>query len=356
VSRGIRVATALFAVSCLSLGTQALAADGEGEPCAGLATSLEAATAALDQGRWRDAETLLTSLGVSHPDCSAVVVRLALLRAAQGKPSEAEDLFSHALTLAPGDAVAHAEFARFQLSRGLRRQAAYLVGQSLAIDPGCAQALVVRGQILVQRGLYGGARTILEKALALDPDSFEAHYQLGVCCFRTNLFEQAAQHFEAAAALRPQSALALDYLGFSLEMLGEEERAERAYRDAVKVNSGPFFDPTLDYNFGRFLFKQGRLDESLNHFNRAVSNFPDRRGPRYQRAKIHLAQGDIQKAREDAERALALGKPGDVVSDLQVYFLLASIHSRLGNTELAEEFAQRAREAERQKHNQNRQR
>jgi tetratricopeptide (TPR) repeat protein len=349
VSRGIRVVIVLFAVS---LGTQTLASDGEEEPCAGLATSLEAVTAALDEGRWSDAETLLAPLGVSHPGCSGVVVRFALLSAAEGKSSEAEDLFSRALTLAPDDAVAHAEFARFQLSRGLRRQAAYLVGQSLAIDPGCAQALVVRGQILVQRGLYGGARTVLEKALILDPDSFEAHYELGVCCFRINLFEQAAQHFEAASALRPQSTLSLDYLGFSLEMLGEEERAERAYRDAVKANRGPFFDPTLDYNFGRFLLKQGRLEESLTHFDRAVSNFPERRGPRYQRAKVHLAQGDIEKARQNAERALALGKPGDVVSDLQVYFLLASIHSRLGETELAQEYAQRAREAERQKHNQ----
>ena len=45
-------------------------------------------------------------------------------------------------------------------------------------------------------------------------------------------------------------------------VLGEGERAERTYRQALEANSGPFFDPTLEYNFGRFLLKQGRLEES----------------------------------------------------------------------------------------------
>ena len=78
----------------------------------------------------------------------------------------------------------------------------------------------------------------------------------------------------------------------------------------------------------------------------AVAAFPLRRGPRYQRAKLHLAQGDYESARQDAERALALGKSGDVVLDLQVYYLLTTIYSRLGEMELAREYAELARTAE----------
>ena len=314
--------------------------------CAGAEPVLASVATALDEGRWDDAEHSLQPLELSHPECGQVVVAVARLSAARGDLAEAERLFSRALMLAPDDAVAPAVFARFQLSRGLGPQAAYLVAQSLAIDPDCVEALVVRGQILGHRGLYGESRAVLEKAVALDPKSPEAHHELGIWFFRVNLFEQAARHLEKAVALRPHWARSLDYLALCLEMLGEGERAERTYRQALEANSGPFFDPTLEYNFGRFLLKQGRLEESLLHLDRAVAAFPLRRGPRYQRAKLCMAQGDYDSARQDAERALALGKSGDIVLDLQVYYLLTTIYSRLGETELAREYAELARTTE----------
>jgi tetratricopeptide (TPR) repeat protein len=335
------------AVLVLLAGSVLLRADvAASTACTGAEAALESVATALDEGLWSDAEAALQALGKSHPDCSGVVVNLARLRAAQNDPAEAERLFSRALTLAPDDAVTHALFARFQLSRGLGPQAAYLVAQALAIDPDCPEALVVRGQILGHRGLYGESRVVLEKAVALDPTSAEAQHELGIWFFRVNLFEQAARHFEKAVALRPQEARSLDYLALCLEMLGEGERAEQFYRKAIEANRAPFSDPTLDYNFGRFLLKQGRLEESLIHIDRAVAQFPLRRGPRYQRAKLHLARGDYESARKDAERALALGKPGDVVLDVQVYFLLTTIYSRLGETELAREYAELARTTE----------
>jgi tetratricopeptide (TPR) repeat protein len=91
---------------------------------------------------------------------------------------------------------------------------------------------------------------------------------------------------------------------------------------------------------------QGRLEESLPHLDRAVALHPRRRGPRYQRARLYLARGDYESARQNAERALALGKPGDNVIDLQVYYLLATIYSRLGETELAKKHAELARTTE----------
>ena len=314
--------------------------------CEGAEINLKVVKEALEQGQWSKAEEFLQPLGRSHPGCSEVVLSMARLRAAQEDLAEAERLFSRALMLAPDDAVAHAFFARFQLSRSLLPQAAHLTAQALVIDPDCTEALVVRGKILGLRGLFGESRVELEKAVALDPASFEAHYEIGVWFYRVNLFEQAARHFESAVALRPQNTRSLDYLAVSLEMLGEGERAETVYRRALEANSGPFFDPTLDFNFGRFLLKQGRLEESLVHIDRAIALFPERRGPRYQRAKLRLAQGDYAAARQDAERALALGKPDDIVLDLQVYYLLSTIYSRLGEAELAKKYAELARTTE----------
>jgi tetratricopeptide (TPR) repeat protein len=317
-------------------------------PCEGVEGSLASIAKALDEGRWSDAEAFLHPLEPSHSECGAVVLDLARLRAAQGNQAEAERHFSRALILAPDDAVAHALFARFQLSRGLRPQAAHLVSQALTLDPECPEALVVQGKIMGDRGMYGDARGVLEKAAALAPDNADAQHELGIWFFRVNLFDRAARHFESAVALNPYRTRSLDYLAISLEMLGDGEQAERYYLEALKLQAkgGPFFDPTLDYNYGRFLLKQGRLGESLPYLDRAISLHPNRRGPRYQRAKLHFEQRDFEAARQDAERALALGKPGDVVLDLQVYFLLTKICTQLGDEEMAKKYAELARSTE----------
>ncbi len=353
MSPGSYVSTFLFVVGGLLGGA---VVGGQENPCRGVELNLQAAAEALENGQWGDAEAFLQPLVIPYPDCSGVVVSLARLRAAQDDPAEAERLFSRAVMLAPDDAVAHALFARFQLSRGLLSQAGNLTAQALAIDPNCPEALVVRGKILGERGLFGEVRAALEKAVALDPNSYEAQHELGVWFFRVNLFEQAARRFEAAVALRPQRARTLDYLALSLEMLGDGEQAERYYREALDANTGSFFDSSLDFNFGRFLLKQGRFEESLPHINRAVTLHPLRRGPRYQRAKWHLVQGNYESARQDAERAFALGKPGDLVLDVQVYYLLATIYSRLGEAELAKEYAELARTTEIPEHVEDRRR
>ena len=337
------VAVVLVAVSVLPSGAVVAST-----ACAGAEPALASAATALDEGRWDEAERLLQPLEPTHPDCGQVVVAVARLCAARGDLAEAERLFSRAMTLAPDDAIAHARFARFQLLRGLGPQAAHLVTQALTIDPDCVEALVIRGMILAHRGLYGESRRVLERAVVLDPESPEAHYEIGVWFFRVNLFAQAARQFESAVALRPSWTRALDYLAYCFELLGEADRADQFYRAALQTqpNGGPLFDATLDYNFGRFLFKTNRLEESLLHLDRAVEHHPKRRGPRYQRAKVYHAQGDFESARRDAERALALGVTGDYINDVQVYYLLTTIYSRLGETELAERFAELARTTE----------
>jgi tetratricopeptide (TPR) repeat protein len=111
----------------------------------------------------------------------------------------------------------------------------------------------------------------------------------------------------------------------------------------LQVGEGPGFDPLLDYNYGRFLLKQDRLGESRTYLDRAVRRLPERRGPHYERAKLHVALKDYAAARADAERALSLRDPSGLVLDLQVYYLLATVYARLGETDLARKYAELSR-------------
>jgi tetratricopeptide (TPR) repeat protein len=314
-----------------------------GAPCEGTESDLRASTQALDRGDWVEAERRLEPLATSRADCGGVVLGLARLRAARGERAEAERLFARATTLLPDDAPAHALFARYLLSRGQPARAEDLTAKALSLNPDCPEALVVKGRILSMRGEMRGAKDALEKAVRLDPENAEAQYRLGIWFFGLRLSADAAARFEKAATLRPVDALALDYLALSLEDLGEAERAEDAYRRALTVNEGTFFDSLLDYNYGRFLLKQMRLEESRPYLDRAIALMPEHRGVHYEQAKLRMALGDSQAAREEAERALGLRNPGNLVLDVQLYYLLSTIYARLGERELAQKYADLSR-------------
>lgn len=315
-----------------------------GESCAGASSTLKAVAEALDRRHWAPVERRLLALPGSLADCPGAALVLARVRAAQGDDTEAEKLFVEAIRLAPDNARAHGFFAQYWLSRKQPARADYESSLALSLNPDCAEALVVVGQLLELRGQAPAAFQAFEKAARLGRGDAEARYQLGVVLFRRKLHAAAVREFEKAVALRPSDARALDYLALGFEALGEAERSEQAFQRGLRVNDdGPFFDSLLDYNYGRFLLKQRRLEESRSHLDRAVVLLPMSRGVSYERGKLNLALERYQAAREDAERALGLREPGGSVLDLQVYYLLATVYARLGETDLARKYAELSR-------------
>jgi tetratricopeptide (TPR) repeat protein len=327
-----------------SAAREGIPATGEAA-CAGVSEDLRAAEDALANGRWVEAEQRLRPLAASCAGCSQVALGLARARAAQGDATVAERLFEQAAALAPGSARANALFAQHWLSRGQPARADYLAARALALDPDCLEALVARGRLLAARGRIPEAVQDLEKAVGLAPGDPEARYQLGVLLYRRLLHLRAAAELEKAVATRPADARAHGYLAQSYEAVGKPGEAEAAYGAGLKANDeakdGPFFDPFLDYHYGRFLLTEKRLEESRARLDRAAALRPADRAVRYERAKLGLARGDLAAAREDAERALAAR--GGPVLDLQVYYLLATIYRRLGEADLARRYADLAR-------------
>jgi tetratricopeptide (TPR) repeat protein len=222
-------------------------------------------------------------------------------------------------------------------------RADYLSSLALALNPDCPAALVIQGRVLTLKGRLREGREALEKAVRLAPNDAEARYQLGIWLYRRLLYAEAVPQFEKVVARRPLDARAHDYLALNLEALGDAERAESAYDNASKVKEGPLRDPFFDYYYGRFLLKQNRPEESRAHLDRAVALHPDERTVHYERGKANLALKEYGAARKDAERALSLRDPAGLVLDLQVYYLLATVYARLGETELARKYAELSR-------------
>lgn len=319
--------------------------NGKLNTCSGLGNPLRAAEQALTRGDAVEAERLLLLLQSSRPACGEVLASLARVRASQKNVDAAEQLFLRAIALSPDDPHMYYYFAQFSFDQGEYRRAYDLIDKALILKSEYPEALILKGQMLAMRGEPVAARKTLEEACRLAHNNAEAHFQLGILFDNSKLNREAVEQFRISVALRPLDPRAYDYLGLNLEALGETQEAATIYKKGLVVNKGPLFDYFLDYNYGRFLLKERKLQESRVHLDRAVSLARETRAVYYERAKLNVLLGDYQQARQDAEQASRLQDPSGFVLDLQVYYLLANVYSHLGEHELARQYAELSKTA-----------
>jgi len=319
--------------------------NGKLNACSGLGNPLRAAEQALTRGDAVEAERLLLLLQSSRPACGEVLASLARVRASQKNVDAAEQLFLRAIALSPDDPHMYFYFAQFSFDQGEYRRAYDLIDKALILKSEYPEALILKGQMLALRGEPVAARKTLEEACRLAHNNAEAHFQLGILFDSSKLNREAVEQFRISVALRPLDPRAYDYLGLNLEALGETQEAATIYKKGLVVNKGPLFDYFLDYNYGRFLLKERKLQESKVHLDRAVSLAPETRAVYYERAKLNVILGDYQQARRDAEQASHLQDPAGFVLDLQVYYLMANVYSHLGEHELARQYAELSKTA-----------
>jgi Tfp pilus assembly protein PilF len=330
----------VVAIGCIMLacGTDSAL---HGADCSQIENALTRANAALDQRKPAVTQRVLATLDTVN--CERVVLLTARLAEAMGNLEDAGRRYVQYTTLAPNDAKGLAYFGAFLLDNGRYPQAESASQRASALDPRLAEVLLLRGRILGLKGQMSKAKMAFTKAIELSPNNPEIHYQVGIFHDGQQQSHKAAASFEKVVRLTPNDPRAYDYLALNLEPTGDVERTEWAYQRGLSLNRGPRFDSFLDYNYGRFLVKKNRLEEAKKHLNRAVILTPQARSSYYERGKLNLKLGNLRAARDDAERALVLKDPGGVILDLQVHYLLARIHARLGDQEEARRYSELSR-------------
>jgi tetratricopeptide (TPR) repeat protein len=329
----------------LSLLLMLLPYNAFGADCHGIQKELTVVSVKLDHGDAGSAETLLRPLATSHPGCPAVVLAQARVQSLANDSVQANGTFSRYTDLEPEDANGYGYYARYLLTQKEYQRADMLASIGLGKDPSNPIALAVSGQIHAMKGDTNGGIDLLTRACKSDPEDAESQFQLGTIYDRIKRPGDAVEHFQNAVQLNPFDARAWDYLALNLEPLGEVDRADAAYKRALEVDQhGPFYDGFLDYNYGRFLVKRGDIVGSKVHLDRATELAPKIRAIWYERAKLNLRMKNYAQARTDAETAASLPDRSGIIIDLQIYALLEQIYRRLGETALADKYAQRSRE------------
>ncbi len=191
------------------------------------------------------------------------------------------------------------------------------------------------GQKYMQQGNLKVALDDLNKALSYDPDYVDAHTVLGLLYERIGDPKQAEEHYRRAAQLRPKSGNELNNYGTFLCRAGRYDESKDYFERAI---ADPFYN-TPDValtNEGTCLLKGGKKDEAEVVLRKALDRSPNNAEALFQLASTLYEKADYFKARAFMQRFESVGQARP-----ESLMLGRNIELRLGNGSAAGEYTRR---------------
>jgi Tfp pilus assembly protein PilF len=136
------------------------------------------------------------------------------------------------------------------------------------------QSLIYDSMRAMSAGRWADARRDLQRALSRDPENKEAHKIMGMLHSQQGRDDLAVDSFRQAMELGPDADddAARVVLAAALMRLGLYEEAGRNFEIVAKTDS---LNPDSWFNYGQALRAQGRMDEAIAAFRRALRLKPD---------------------------------------------------------------------------------
>jgi adenylate cyclase len=225
------------------------------------------------------------------------------------------EMFSHATDKDAKYALAYAGMADcysylymyFDNKSSNLEMANQLSQKALDLDPELAEAHSARGLAVSLNLKFAQAEKEFETALQLNPMQFEAYYFYGRTCFVPGKIEKAESLFELAEQVKPEECQAPSLLAFMGRILGHKKKFEEATRRTL-----------------------AKVEKSLE-FN------PDDSRALYLGADALAELGYREKAFEWIQKCYSLDP-----NDPYIVYGIACFHSRLGLTEAALHYFEKA--------------
>lgn len=266
-------------------------------------STLQAAIAHHQAGRWSEAEVLYRQILARFPEQPDALHMLGLLAYHAGHPDVAVDLVGQAIRLAPGQAPAYVNLASALTALGRHDEAIDSCRRALAIQPLYPEAHLNLGNALRARGMLDEAVASYRQAAVVRRDYAEAHYNLGSVFHVQGKLPDAARSLRRALEIRPAYAEAHNALGNVLQAQGQPEQAITCYQRAL-ANS-PELAEALN-NLGLALQATGRLEESIVALERAIAIRPEYADAHNNLGAQFEARGLLDQALACYRRALEL--------------------------------------------------
>jgi tetratricopeptide (TPR) repeat protein len=276
-------------------------------------------------GAYRDEETLYRATITANPGCWLAHYNLAVDLKAQGRRQEEILHLEETVRLRPEHAGAHNNLALALLEEGRYGEALPHAEAAARLQPGVAAPLVNLGIALSRAGRPAEALGPLERAVELDPVLADSHYNLGLTLAGLGRLPEAISAFEEALRLKPDDPEARIRLARALLRSDRPREAAAQYEEAVRLSPGGPAAPEAHYNLGVLLTAEGRKEEGLAHYARALTLKPDYAEAHYNLAVALLADGRGAEAVSHLEEAVR-SKPELIVARMS----LAESYARSG--------------------------
>jgi len=259
-----------------------------------------------------------------------------------GRAREAFWELRETVRLDPENIDAKLQFAQLSLIAGEIEEALKQVDEVVAMEAAREQAWALKGQAHDQLQQLEEAEAAFRKGVEVAPDSRVALTVLASFLRERGQRLEAAPLLEEAAKAEPifpaYTALGSFYASDPDRL--EDARAEAAFKRAIEVAEPDQL--ARGYRFlGSFYYGRDRIDESVATLEEGIERVEDPLDLIYVLARIHQFQGNTEKADELAERATER-----VPDQARPYLVLSTHRGRQGDYEGALAAAEKAVEVE----------
>jgi tetratricopeptide (TPR) repeat protein len=270
--------------------------------------------ALLAAGRVAEAEESCRRALELQPTYAIAHNTLGTVLNARGAVCEAIASFQRAVALAPQFAQAHCNLASAYAAREQFANAEASYRQAIAAQSGYVLALYSLAVLLQQQERLDEAAALYERVLALSPDHAQAHCNLASVLKDQNRLPEALAGYDRALALDTRLPEAL----FNRAVIHQQQKdypaAEAGYRAAIEAR--PNYPAALS-NLGTVCKQQGRLDEALDCYDRALAIDATLAEPHRNRALLLLLFGNYADGWREYEWRLRVpGAPRTSFSQL----------------------------------------
>jgi tetratricopeptide (TPR) repeat protein len=287
--------------------------------------------AALKQGRYRDAVTLLRKgaeidpLTTSGAPTEQTRESAAILR--DGRLTTAIARLGDVVDKSPRAAESHRILGMAYWADEQYDNAVDQFRAAIRLRPGDERSRLALADVLVLAGNLADAEQALKETIRAIPTSGQAHYNLGRLCEFQQRWSETALEFETAGNLNP--VVGLDHLNAATAhaCLAQPDHmcAIQAATKRVEVNPN---NGDAHRGLGEIYLQIGEDEDALTELLAALLVNPRDAESFAGMAQIHLRTGRYQEAIEASQRALALNPMHGAAQ-----FALGSALTRVGRTD-----------------------
>lgn len=219
--------------------------------------------------------------------------------------------------------------AKDALDEGHQDRAARLVMAHLRARPGEPRGLAMLGTVAAKTGALLQGESFLRQAIARGYDVDEVKHQLGSCLHQQERLEEALAVFEPLLASGGEGSKLLGSIAFIKDKLGRTDESRRLWEKLVEEHPN---DPTYWISYAHNLRAEGRTQQAIDAYRRAVAIDPERGEAWWGLASIKTYRFS------DDEIALmnrALGTASDILNLSPLHFALGRALNLSGSFEQA---------------------